>query len=232
MTGSQVDYAQVFRHLPIPVLLLTPDFDIADTNLAYLQATGRTREELVGRNAFDAFPDNPSDPTATGVRDLSESLSRVLATGEPDALAFQKYDVEAPGSPGVFERRFWSPVNAPVFGPDGRVVLIAQCVEEITDKVRRFVGNLAAGELQQDCDQRGGTRSDRRDQVARRPLRCPDRYSAGLAGLGVSAAQVCRSGRRGLRPERVLRSLHLAVKKTRAIRIMRICRAAKLASES
>jgi hypothetical protein len=37
-------------------------------------------------------------------------------------------------------------VNAPVFGPDGGVVLIAQCVEEITEKVRRFVGGLAAGE--------------------------------------------------------------------------------------
>jgi|SRR5580658_5585542 PAS domain-containing protein len=151
MTGSQVDYAGVFRHLPIPVLLLTPELDIADMNLAYLRATGRTREELLGRYAFDAFPDNPSDPTATGVRDISASLRRVLATGEPDALAFQKYDVETPGSPGVFEQRFWSPVNAPVFGPDGRVVLIAQCVEEITDKVRRFVGNLAKGELQRDA---------------------------------------------------------------------------------
>jgi PAS domain-containing protein len=146
MTGLQVDYAEVFRQLPVPVLLLTPEFDIAEMNLAYLQVAGRTREELLGRNVFDAFPDNPWDPDASGVRKLGESLRRVLATGQPDALAFQRYDVEVPGSPGVFAQRFWCPVNAPVFGPDGRVVLIVQCVEEISDKVRRFVSGLAGDE--------------------------------------------------------------------------------------
>jgi PAS domain-containing protein len=146
MTGPQVRYEDVFRDLPVPVLLLTPDFAIADMNLAYLQVAGRTREELLGRNVFDAFPDNPSDPGASGVRNLDESLRRVLDTGEPDALAFQQYDVEVPGSPGVFEQRFWCPVSAPVFGADGRVVLIAQCVEEISEKVRRFVGGLAEGD--------------------------------------------------------------------------------------
>jgi PAS domain-containing protein len=142
MTGPQVDFEDVFRHLPIPVLLMTPDFDIADMNLAYLQVAGRTRDELLGRNVFEAFPDNPSDPNASGVRDLGESLHRVLATGAPDTLAFQQYDVEVPGRPGVFERRFWCPVNAPVFGADGRMVLIAQCVEEISDKVSRFIQGL------------------------------------------------------------------------------------------
>jgi len=142
MTSVQVDYAAVCRDLPIPVLLLTPEFDIADMNLAYLRVAGRTRQELLGRNVFDAFPDNPSDPSASGVRELRGSLRRVLATGEPDALAFQRYDVEVPGRPGVFARRFWCPVNAPVFGADGRVVLIVQCVEEITERVRRFVAGL------------------------------------------------------------------------------------------
>jgi PAS domain-containing protein len=149
MTGLQVDYAEVFRHLPVPVLLLTPDFEIADMNLAYLQVAGRSREELVGRHVFAAFPDNPDDPDASGVRNLGESLRRVLATGKPDALAFQQYDVEVPDSPGVFARRFWCPVNAPVFGPDGQVILIAQCVEELSAKVRRFVGGLAEGGPQQ-----------------------------------------------------------------------------------
>jgi hypothetical protein len=57
-----------------------------------------------------------------------------------------RYDVEVPGRPGVFEQRYWCPVNAPVFGPDGRVVMIAQCVEEITERVQRFVGGLSADE--------------------------------------------------------------------------------------
>jgi PAS domain-containing protein len=142
MTNPEVDFAQVFRHLPTPAVVLTPDFCVAEVSQAYLHVAGRTREELLGRYVFDAFPDDPSDPGASGVRDLTESLRRVLATGEPDALAFQPYDVAVPGRPGVFARRFFCPVNAPVFGADGRVVLIVQLVEEITDRVRRFVEGI------------------------------------------------------------------------------------------
>src|SRR5215469_7104142 len=119
MAGQGLDFEGIFRQLPLPVLLLTPDFDIADMNAAYLRVAGRTREELLGRSVFDAFPDNPSDSSASGVRDLGESLRRVMATGEPDVLPFQRYDVEVPGSPGVFARRYWCPVNAPILGADG-----------------------------------------------------------------------------------------------------------------
>jgi PAS domain-containing protein len=145
MTGSQIDYEAVYRSLPIPVLLLTPEFIMADMNQAYLEKAGRTREELLGRYVFDAFPDNPSDPGATGVHNLSASLRRVLATGESDMMELQKYDVEVPGSPGKFARRYWTPVNAPLFGPDGRVALIVHCVEEVTDRIRRFTAIHMAG---------------------------------------------------------------------------------------
>ena len=144
MTGPEIDYAAAYRDLPIAVVLLTPEFEMADVNLAYLQVTGRTREELLGRNIFDAFPDNPSDPDANGVRELSASLARVLVTSKPDALSMQRYDAEVPGCPGVYAQRYWCPVNAPVFEADGRIALIAECVEEISDKVQRFVGGLAA----------------------------------------------------------------------------------------
>jgi PAS domain-containing protein len=144
MTGRQVDYAAVYRHLPVPVLLLTPELEIADANLAFLQATERTREELLGRTISEAFPEDQTDRRVTGVRDVSTSVRRVLATGEPDAREFQKYDVEVPGSAGVFARRYWSGVNAPVPGPDGSVVLIASCVEDVTDRMSRFMSALDA----------------------------------------------------------------------------------------
>jgi PAS domain-containing protein len=144
MTGPQIDYAALYRQLPVPVLVLTPEFVIADMNEAHLRVAGRTREALLGRDLFDAFPDNPSDPSADGVRNSIASLRRVLATGEPDATEFQKYDLEVPGNPGRFARRYWSAVNAPVFGPDGRVVLIASVFEEVTERMRRFMSVLAA----------------------------------------------------------------------------------------
>jgi PAS domain-containing protein len=147
MTGAQIDYAAVYRQLPIPVLLLTPEFAIADVNQASLQATGRTRDELLGRDVFDAFPGNPSDPGATTVSNTIASLRQVLATGEPYAMEFQKSDIEVPGSPGLFVRYYWSGVNAPVLGPDGRVELIAIMAEDVTDRLHRFMSAVESDEM-------------------------------------------------------------------------------------
>jgi hypothetical protein len=74
------------------------------------------------------------------MRNLKASLGRVVATGEPDSMALQRYDVEAPDRPGAFDVRYWSPVNAPVHGPDGRVALIVHRVDEVTELIRARSG--------------------------------------------------------------------------------------------
>ncbi|GAB2851248.1 hypothetical protein GCM10027074_17400 [Streptomyces deserti] len=136
MTDAAIDYAAVFQSLPGMVALLTPDLVYADVNEEFVRMSGRTREQLVGRYLFDVFPDNPNDPAATGMRNLAASLYRVLTTGERDAMALQRYDVEDPTRPGQWQERYWSPVNAPVHGPDGKVVLIVHRVEEVTELIR------------------------------------------------------------------------------------------------
>ncbi|MFD8412140.1 PP2C family protein-serine/threonine phosphatase [Streptomyces sp. NPDC059650] len=138
----EIDYRALFAATPSPYLVLAPDLVIVAVNEAYMRATGRSREELVGQHVFDAFPDNPADPGADGVRNLGASLGRVLATGETDTMAVQKYDIPEPKRPGTFEERWWSPVNTPVMGPDGRVAWIIHRVEDVTAFVqsRRFRG--------------------------------------------------------------------------------------------
>ncbi|MGW0613946.1 PP2C family protein-serine/threonine phosphatase [Streptomyces sp. NPDC002788] len=136
MTDSAIDYTAVFHALPGMVALLTPELVYADVNEEFVRVSGRSREQLVGRYLFDVFPDNPNNPGATGVRNLEASLYRVLATGERDAMALQRYDVEDPERPGEWEERYWSPVNAPLLGPDGKVTLILHRVEEVTELIR------------------------------------------------------------------------------------------------
>ncbi|MGW3359328.1 SpoIIE family protein phosphatase [Streptomyces bungoensis] len=135
-TAEHVDYAALFAATPSPYLVLTPGLLIVGVNEAYCRATGRTREDLLGQFLFDAFPDNPADPQADGVRNLSASLRRVLTRRKPDTMAVQRYDIPVAGRPGVFEKRWWSPVNTPVFGPDGQVAWIIHRVEDVTS----FVG--------------------------------------------------------------------------------------------
>jgi PAS domain S-box-containing protein len=132
VTRSEIDYAALFAATPSPYLVLDPDLMIIDANRAYLRATGRSHEDLVGQYVFDAFPANPEDPWSHGVGNLAASLRRVLALRRVDTMALQKYDIPVVSRPGEFEERWWSPINTPVFSHDGSVVCIIHRVEDVT----------------------------------------------------------------------------------------------------
>jgi signal transduction histidine kinase len=140
----EVDYGAVFKALAAPLLVLTPDFVMVGANDSFLKLAGRSAADLLGRPFFVVFPRNPNatdDPDEEGAEGLRASLARVLATGERDTMALQRYDIEVSGRPGVFEERYWSTINVPVLGPDGEVELIVLRTEEVTDflqQLRRF----------------------------------------------------------------------------------------------
>lgn len=131
------DFKALFEASPSPYLVLAPDLAIVAVSDSYLHATMTIREEILGCNIFEVFPDNPDDPTATGFRNLSASFSRVLATGKPDTMAVQRYDIRRPKAQGGgFVERWWSPVNTPILDESGKVRLIIHRVEDVTDFVR------------------------------------------------------------------------------------------------
>ncbi|MFF4305382.1 PP2C family protein-serine/threonine phosphatase [Streptomyces sp. NPDC001601] len=116
--------------------MLGTDLVIAAANAAFCEVTGRSRGELVGQYLFDVFPDNPADPEAEGVETLKSSLHQVLSSGETDHMALQRYDIPVVGDPEVFKERWWTAINVPVLGPDGRVAWILHRSEDMTDVVR------------------------------------------------------------------------------------------------
>ncbi|GAA0586676.1 hypothetical protein GCM10009416_26480 [Craurococcus roseus] len=130
---------RLFEAAPNPYLVLRPDaplFTIVAASDAYLAATGTTRAQVLGLSLFTAFPANPDDPADDGARALAASLSRVLATREPDAMGVQRYDIPGRGDGGKgFQLRYWGPRNLPVLAPDGTVELILHQVEDVTDLV-------------------------------------------------------------------------------------------------
>ncbi|WP_373999351.1 ATP-binding protein [Bdellovibrio bacteriovorus] len=109
-----------------------------------LKVTGTTREETIGRNLYDLFPENPDDPGSEGAKHLRASLERVLRDKVPDKQAVQRYDIPIPGSnPKVFQERYWSPINTPVLDENGEVLYILHQAEDVTDFVM-FQGNYDA----------------------------------------------------------------------------------------
>ncbi|HEX8700538.1 MAG TPA: PAS domain-containing protein, partial [Myxococcaceae bacterium] len=130
------DFRVLFEQSPAAFLVLAPDaaFTIVAVTEAYLRATLRRREELVGRGLFEAFPDNPEDRHATGTHNLRASLERVLATRAPDTLPVQKYDIPLPD--GSFEERYWNALNSPLLAEDGSVRYLMHQVENVTHLMR------------------------------------------------------------------------------------------------
>lgn len=130
------DYEGIFRSTASAYLILDADLIIAEVNNAYLQATARTRESLLGKHIFDAFPENPKDPKATGVRRLRESLQRVIQTQTPDQVGLLQYDIPiGQAGEGRFEKRYWSPVNSPVLDQEGKLTHVIHQAIDVTPRV-------------------------------------------------------------------------------------------------
>lgn len=134
---AMLDHALLFEAVPVALLVLSPDLVIRTASDAYLRATRTRRADIVGRSIFEVFPDNPDEPDATGVRNLRASLERVVATGKPDPMAVQKYDILEPDAgTSAFVEHYWSPVNVPVHDAKGRLRYILHKVEDVTEYVR------------------------------------------------------------------------------------------------
>ena len=143
------DFRRFFDAVAKPVMVIAPpDWTIVAMNDARLGVTGTTREGQIGRRLFELFPNDPADPHADGVQNLTASLERVLATRMADVMAVQRYAVR--DAEGRFEERWWSPVNTPVLDGAGRVAFIIYQVEEVTEFVRLRGAAAAQDQLARD----------------------------------------------------------------------------------
>jgi PAS domain S-box-containing protein len=141
-TPSPIDFRRLFDAVPHPLLVLDPSLRVVEANPAYCAILGRSRDVLVGREAFSLFPDNPADPFADGVKAVRTSMETARETGLTQVMPLQRYDVEQPGT-GTFGERYWSIVNVPVLDEQGATVLLLNRVEDVTAYVLDRVGDGA-----------------------------------------------------------------------------------------
>jgi signal transduction histidine kinase/CheY-like chemotaxis protein len=155
------DFRALFEAAPGLYLVLLPnppEFTIVAASDAYLLATLTEREKIVGRGLFEVFPDNPDDPAATGVSNLTASLHSVLGGRAPHTMAYQKYDIRVPEAEGGgFEERYWSPSNSPVFGPDGHITYIIHQAEDVT---LRLEAERATAQAKEEADRANRAKSE------------------------------------------------------------------------
>jgi signal transduction histidine kinase/CheY-like chemotaxis protein len=188
-TQPEPDFQAIFESSPGLYLVLTPDLTIVAVSEAYLSATMTRREDILGRGIFDVFPDNPEDPNANGVRNLSASLHRVLEKRAQDTMPVQKYDIRRPQSEGgEFEERYWSPINSPVFGAKGELTYIIHRVEDVTEFIRLKQFGSAQEKLSQELRTRAEhmeaevyLRAKQLEEANRKRLEAVGRLAGGVA---------------------------------------------------
>lgn len=127
--STAVDHAALFAAIPTAYLVMDRDLVILDANASYLDAVGRTLEEIVGREVLEAFPSDPESE-----HQVRSSFERARDTGRVDPMPILEYAIASPE--GGLEQRFWSLISVPVLDEDGECVLLAQRVEDVTEYVR------------------------------------------------------------------------------------------------
>lgn len=147
----EIEFQRIFEAVPGLYLVLLPlDLRIIAVSDSYNNATMTKREEILGREIFEVFPDNPDDLAADGVSNLRASLNFVIKNKIPHTMAVQKYDIRNPE--GEFEIRYWSPLNSPVLNNNQEVIYIIHRVEDVTEFIRmkdeKIKKEIAFDELQ------------------------------------------------------------------------------------
>jgi PAS domain S-box-containing protein len=120
---SGVDYNRLFEHLPEPCVVLDRDCRCLACNEAYLRATGRERDQIIGHPVLEVLQGrSDTSQSASSANALSDSLRQVLATRRPSVLAL----VPADEARAEVERelRYWT--NTPILDDSGEVELIIQ----------------------------------------------------------------------------------------------------------
>lgn len=186
------DVAALFEGMPTAYLVMSADLEIVGANRAYLELLGHSREGLVGRYVFDAFPPEASSLDEQGRNPLQISFERARDSGEIDYMPVLHYDVVLPSTGEVVER-FWSIVNAPIRDADGRTTLLLQRVEDVTEYVherRALRDEREQGDTWRRRVEAVEAELFTRAQDLREALQAQEQVARRLAGLANAALQL------------------------------------------
>jgi PAS domain S-box-containing protein len=155
-----LDLSSLVRALPGLHVFLSPELTVLEATDDYLAATLSTREQLLGRNLFEAFPANPASAMANSTKLIKESLGYVVAHAQPHTIPeVQRHDVQRPG--GGYQEKYWSLQSKPVLTPQGQVRYIIHSVVDVTETYKQHQEQeITKGSMRAFVEASGGTSWD------------------------------------------------------------------------
>ena len=126
-----IDFDRLFLSLPSPYMMLDRDLRFVMMNDRYLAVTDRTREALVGRYVFDAFPE-----TGERLHKFKSAFEKAL-DGEVNSLVKEVFSIpRSPERGGGFKEVWWTCHHLPVFDANGEIYGMLQKAEDVTAEVQ------------------------------------------------------------------------------------------------
>ncbi len=134
--SGMVPMLKIFESQPGLILILSPDLSIQAVTNAYLEELEMNREDILGKNLFDLFPQNPGTPEVNSVAKLKGSLNYVVSHRQKHEIEIIHYDVPSKADPTKFLERYWNTINTPVPDEQGEVAFIIHETRNITAKIK------------------------------------------------------------------------------------------------
>jgi two-component sensor histidine kinase len=148
-------FRAAFDASPRPLLLVAadpPKFTMVAVNAAHARAFRTDAAALLGRGVLEVFPKGVSREIDAFVEAIRLSFERVLSEGHAHAMGVRAFPIQR--ADGATDERFWSAVNAPVFGVDGRLGHILSTVQDVTGEVLERRSEEARQLLMREVDHR------------------------------------------------------------------------------
>ncbi|MEO1100679.1 MAG: HWE histidine kinase domain-containing protein [Pseudomonadota bacterium] len=121
-----LDFKRVFDGMSTSYMIMDHELKIVYANPAYLAATQRTLDDIVGRYVFEAFPD-----TEDRLEEVGAEFKGALA-GKTTYLKDQYFELDH--ADGTRQTHCWRAVQTPYLGQDGTVKFVVQHAEDITEQ--------------------------------------------------------------------------------------------------
>lgn len=118
----------IMGNTPAQLAYLDPEFNFVRVNAAYAKGVGHSREELIGHNHFDLFPNPENQAIFEGVRDI----------GEPVAYQARPFEYADQPERGI---TYWDWTLVPVKSEAGKTQGLVISLRDVTER-RKHLAQL------------------------------------------------------------------------------------------
>jgi len=128
-----MDLHELFIKIPEALVAIAPDYTVLEATDKYLALVLRTREQLIGKNLLEVFPESRDNDDSKNELIVRQSIDKTFREKQVHYFEVLRYDIARPEREGgSYETRYWEASHTPVLNEAGQVKYIIRRTENVT----------------------------------------------------------------------------------------------------